>query len=56
MICFFLFFFDTNYLFFYEFLNLFDEVNLRDCYAVAINMPKSGPYIPPQYTLQIITL
>ena len=42
--------------FFYEFLNLFDEVNLSDRFAVAINMPKSGPYIPPQYTLQIITL
>ena len=42
--------------FFYEFLNFFDEVNLSDCYAVAINKPKFGPYIPPQCTLEVITL
>ena len=49
-------FFDTNYLFFYEFLNVFDEVNLSDCYGVAINKPKFGPYLPPQCTLEIIIL
>ena len=42
--------------FFYEFLNFFDEVNLSDCYAAAINKPKFGPYIPPQCTLEVITL
>ena len=49
-------FFDTNYLSFYEFLNVFDEVNLSDCYEVTLNKPKFGPYIPPQCTLEIITL
>ena len=49
-------FFDTNYLFFNEFLNVFDEVNLSDCYGVASNKPKFGPYICPQCTLEIITL
>ena len=42
--------------FFYEFLNVFDEVNLSDCYGVAINKPKFGPYLPPQCTLEIIIL
>ena len=56
LLFFFLFFFDTNYLLFYEFLNLLDEVNLSDCYGVASNKPKFGPYIRPQCTLEIITL
>ena len=49
-------FFDTNYLFFYEFLNVFDEVNSSDCYEVTSNKPKFGPYVRPQCTLEIITL
>ena len=49
-------FFGTNYLFFYEFLNVFHEVNLSDCYGVASNKPKFGPYIRSQCTLEIITL
>ena len=49
-------FFDTNYLLFYDFFNLLDEVNLSDCYGVASNKPKFGPYIRPQCTLEIITL
>ena len=49
-------FFDRNYTFFYEFLNVFDEVNLSDCYAVSKNKPKFGPYIPRQCKLEIITL
>ena len=49
-------FFDTNYLFFYEFYNVLDEVNLSDCYRGASNKPKFGPYIRPQITLEIITL
>lgn len=49
-------FFDINYLLFYESLNVFDEVNLSDCYGVASNKPKFGPYIRPQCTLEIITL
>ena len=36
-------FFDTNCTFFYEFLNVFDEVNLSDCYAASKNKPKFGP-------------
>ena len=49
-------FFDTNYMFFYEFLNVFDEVNLSDCYWLPSNKPNFGPYISPQFTLEIITL
>ena len=49
-------FFYTNYLLFYDFFNLLDEVNLSDCYGVASNKPKFGPYIRPQCTLEIITL
>ena len=56
LLFFFCFFFDTNYLLFYEFFNLLDEVNLSDCYGVASNKPKFGPYIRPQCTLEIITL
>ena len=37
-------FFDTNYLFFYEFYNVLDEVNLSDCYIIASNKPKFGQY------------
>ena len=49
-------FFDTNYLFFfYEFLNVFDKVNLSDCDAVASSKRKFGPYNHPQCTLEIIT-
>ena len=49
-------FFDTNYLFYYEFYNVLNEVNLSDCYRVASNKPKFGRYIRPQITLEIITL
>ena len=49
-------FLDTNYLFYYEFYNVLNEENLSDCYRVASNKPKFGPYIRPQITLEIITL
>ena len=48
-------FFYTNYLFFYEFYNVLDEVNLSDCYRAASNKPKFGPYIRPLCSLEIIT-
>ena len=41
--------------FFYEFLNVFDKVNLSDCDAVASSKRKFGPYNHPQCTLEIIT-
>ena len=44
-----------QFLFFYEFLNVFDEVNLSDCYEVASNKLKFGPCIHPQCTLEIMT-
>ena len=49
-------FFDTNYLFFYEFYSVLDEVNLNYCYRDASNKPKFGPYICPLCSLEIITL
>ena len=49
-------FFEINYLFFYQFLNVFDKVNLSDCYGVELNRPKFVPYSRPQCTLEIITL
>ena len=31
-------------IFFYEFFDLFSEVNGSDCYAMFLNKPKYGPY------------
>ena len=47
-------FFDTNYLFFYEFFNVFDEVNSSYCYLNSKNKPKFGPYGPPVHLIEII--
>ena len=49
-------FFDTNYWFFYEFYNVFGEVNLGDCYRDASNKPKFDPYIRPLCSLERVTL
>ena len=46
----------NEFFIFYEFLNVFHEVNLSDCYGVASNKPTFGPYIRSQCTLEIITL
>ena len=48
-------FFDLNYDFFYEFFDLFSEVNGSDCYVMFLNKPKYGPYSGRKYSLQIIT-
>ena len=48
-------FFDLNYDFFYEFFDLFSEVNGSDCYVMFLNKPKYGPYSGRKYNLQIIT-
>ena len=47
-------FFDTNYLFFYEFFNVFDEVNSIYCYLNSKNKSKFGPYGPPVRLIEIV--
>ena len=47
-------FFEINYLFFYEFFNVFDEVNSSYCYLNSKNKPKFGPYGPPVHLIEII--
>ena len=46
-------FFDINYLFFYEFFDMFDEVNSSQCFVVCANKPKLGPYNGPKCSLEI---
>ena len=46
-------FLDINY-FFYEFFNVFDEVNSSYCYLNSKNKPKFGPYGPPVHLIEII--
>ena len=46
-------FFDLNYDFFYEFFDLFSEVNGCDCYVMFSNKPKYGPHNGLKYNLQI---
>ena len=41
-------FFDINYLFFYEFFDVFDKVNSSQCYVVCSNKPKFGPNDGPK--------
>ena len=48
-------FFYLNYDFFYEFFDLFSDVNDSDCYVTFLNKPKYGPYSGGKYSLQIIT-
>ena len=47
-------FFEINYLFSYEFFDVFDEVNSSQCYANDKNNPKFGPYGPPVCYIQIL--
>ena len=47
-------FFDINYLFFYEFFDLFDQVNASECYVICSGKPKFGPYCGPKHSLEII--
>ena len=47
-------FFYINYLFFYEFFNVFDDVNFSQCYVVSSNKPKFGSYGPPICSLEVI--
>ena len=47
-------FFDLNYLFFYEFFDLFGQVNACDCYNIWKNKPKYGPFHGPKGTLEAI--
>ena len=46
--------FDINYMTFYEFFDLFDEVNSSKCYVICSNKPKFGPYDEPKYSLQVL--
>ena len=46
-------FFDVNHWFFYEFFDLFAEVNTSDCYVFYKNKPKYGAYCGPKATLEI---
>ena len=46
-------FFRINYSFFYQFLNLFDDVNLSCCYGISQSKQKFGPYISPPKVLQL---
>ena len=47
-------FFDINYMFFYEFFDLFDESSSSKCYVICSNKPKFGPYDRPKYSLEVI--
>ena len=47
-------FFEINYLFFYEFFNVFDEVNSSQCFANDKNNPKFGAYGPRVHLIEII--
>ena len=46
-------FFDLNYDFFYEFFDLFSEVNNSDCFVMFSNKLKYGPYNVAKYGLEI---
>ena len=47
-------FFYFNYLFFYEFFDLFDQVNASEYYVTCSGKPKFGPYLGPKHSLEII--
>ena len=44
---------DLNYVFFYEFFDLFSEVNNSDCFVMFSNKPKYGSYNGAKYDLEI---
>ena len=39
---------------FYEFFDLFDELNSGKCYVICSNKPNFGPYDGPKYSLEVI--
>ena len=41
-------------MFFYAFFDLFDVVNLSQCYIINPNKPKFGPYDGPKCSLEVI--
>ena len=45
---------DINYLFFYEFFDLFRQVNASDCFVICSDKPKFGPYCGTKGNLEII--
>ena len=47
-------FFDINYMTFYEFFDLFDEVNSSKYYVICSYKPKFGPYDGPKCLLEVI--
>ena len=47
-------FFGLNYLFFYEFFDLFSQVNSSDCFNICSKKSKYGPYCGPKFKLDII--
>ena len=47
-------FFGLNYLFFYEFFDLFSQVNCSNCFKICSNKSKYDPYCGPKFKLYII--
>ena len=47
-------FFEINYLFFYEFFDLFDQVNASEYYVICSGKPKLGRYCGSKHSLEII--
>ena len=47
-------FLDIDYLFFYEFFNVFEEVYFSQCYVVSSKKTKFGSYGPPTCSLEVI--
>ena len=47
-------FLGLNYLFFYEFFDLFSQVNGSDSFNICSNKSKHGPHCGPKFNLDII--
>ena len=47
-------YFDINYLFFYEFFDLCDQLNASECYVICSGKPIFGPYCGPKHSLERI--
>ena len=46
-------FLNVNYDYFYEFFDLFGELNTSKCYISRPNKPKYGPYDRPKFSIEI---
>ena len=49
-------FFGLSYFFFYEFFDLFSQVNGSDCFNICSKKSKYGPYCGPKFKLDIIMI